>query len=402
MVKKFVVVLLVVILLVFNVACSRNLSVDNQGASSQSIQMDNSDNTSDAGEALIPLIDRDWVSSLHNSTDDGVYIVQPNLSTASGVLYFIDSKTNSGVPVCSQVNCTHDNETCTAWLSYAPNPPVFVLNDRIYVVAQRRNDSKGELLPAALYEMELNGQGRKELFRLEMNQDFAASGIVGNEQYLFFNIFDIENATGEMKCFTYRYSFEEGKLENVYDCNGMADFIVGVLNDKIVAKHIEWNMDELDEESAYDRQEHSIYLLSQNGVREGDVVAKWQQDDLIDYYGDTILYLLDKNTGTLTARNLADNTEYSITDTRLKTDLSAYIVAVWDNGAVISINPSQTPQETIWYLYKDGLLLESQYWFQGREASFVKNRIVGSLKDQYLVKRNFDEPSYAFVNKSDF
>ena len=48
-------------------------------------------------------------------TEDGAYI-RRTLLDWSEVLTFIDYEAKIGVPLCSQANCTHSDDTCTAWL----------------------------------------------------------------------------------------------------------------------------------------------------------------------------------------------------------------------------------------------------------------------------------------------
>ena len=48
-------------------------------------------------------------------TEDGAY-VRLTREDHSEVLAFIDYKAQTGVPLCSQANCTHSDNACTAWI----------------------------------------------------------------------------------------------------------------------------------------------------------------------------------------------------------------------------------------------------------------------------------------------
>ena len=357
---------------------------------------------STVGLPLIQLSDMN-MRTLQSGTNDGAYIIIENYSDSdcSNIMY-IDYNATMCVPLCSQPNCTHDGDFCTSWIDGIGNTNLFVLNDKLYIIHLATIDAKGNPTPRRIEEMDLNGQNRHTLFELEANQIFLFSGFVGNADAIYFNVQETDPITGDNFCYTYRYCFQDGKLMPIYTCDGVADFIVGVVDDKILAKHISWDRTGLSDPSAMEKQIHELYLLNQEGKVVEEEVLSWEQWQYRDACYDSTVYLLDTINGSLTVKNVKENTEKIINNDFFRSSNGGTIVSAVDEGAIIAIEPDDMTEYPSYYLYHNGTVIKSQYSYLGSYDENSKNYIVAQTDTCYLVLRNSRNEQYSLVAKSDY
>ena len=60
--------------------------------------------------------------------EDGMYYIRPR-SDGSANLAYIDFASRTGVPLCSRPECTHSDETCTAYLGGRGGDPYLAKTD---------------------------------------------------------------------------------------------------------------------------------------------------------------------------------------------------------------------------------------------------------------------------------
>ncbi len=85
-------------------------------------------------------------------TENGFYAI----NTDSENIDFIDSKTQTAVPVCGKPNCKHNDELCNAHFNTPES--VMVYNGYLYIIAHGK-----EMSTVYLYKMSLDGSERIEL-----------------------------------------------------------------------------------------------------------------------------------------------------------------------------------------------------------------------------------------------
>lgn len=332
-------------------------------------------------------------------TEDGAYI-RRTLLDWSEVLTFIDYEAKIGVPLCSQANCTHSDDTCTAWLPVGWNTQ-FVLNDKLYVICSANGDAE-ELL-----EMDLNGQNRRQVLQLNSNETFSADGVVGNAQYLFFCVEETKPETGWPEYTIRRLELKTGKLEKIHQrSEGKNNTItlLGACGDQLVIKYVDAMGIVQESNDASDAMMVETYCIDQNGQRiPGDYPA-WQNKDTFMNYAGTCLYLTNSAEGTLTIHDFADDSETAFQDDRLRCSTITYMVEALPEGLMLSVASEDTKAYPNWYLYRDGELTPSQYAVLGELDSRTKNRVVQDAGAYYLVQRDYSYqyPQYALVAKEDF
>lgn len=118
-----------------------------------------------------------------NSTNNGIYMIKANLLT------YIDYATKQEIVLCTDSSCKHDNEKCTAVLSYDEfyhgSPGLFVYNGYLYAFNSNYYDEGSFSLGASLinprfnqyvetrknslYRMNLDGTNREKILELDGN-----------------------------------------------------------------------------------------------------------------------------------------------------------------------------------------------------------------------------------------
>ena len=332
-------------------------------------------------------------------TEDGAYI-RRTLLDWSEVLTFIDYEAKIGVPLCSQANCTHSDDTCTAWLPVGWNTQ-FVLNDKLYVICSANGNSE-ELL-----EMDLNGQNRRQVLQLNSNETFSADGVVGNAQYLFFCVEETKPETGWPEYTIRRLDLKTGKLEKIHqrsDGKNNTITLLGACGDQLVIKYVDAMGIVQESNDASDAMTIETYCIDQNGQRISGDYPSWQKENTFMNYAGTCLYLTNSAEGTLTIHDFADGSETTFQDDRLRCSTVTQTVEALPEGLMLSVASEDTKAYPNWYLYRDGELIPSQYAVLGELDTRTKNRVVQDAGTYYLVQRDYSYqyPQYSLVAKEDF
>ena len=196
------------------------------------------------------------------SGPEGAYVTVSRPEYGWNILC-IDYATRTGVPLCSQANCAHDSDGCTAWLPVGWNTQ-FVLNDKLYVICSANGDAE-ELL-----EMDLNGQNRRQVLPLNSNEIFSAAGVVGNEQYLFFGVEETKPETGWPEYTIRRLDLKTGKLEKIHqrsEGKNNTVTLLGACGDQLVIQYVDALGIVQESNDASDAMMVETYCIDQNGQR---------------------------------------------------------------------------------------------------------------------------------------
>lgn len=331
-------------------------------------------------------------------TDEGAYIrlTRPDYSE---VLAYIDYNSRTGVPLCSQANCTHSDDTCTAWLPSGWNTQ-FMLNGKLYVLL-----SAG-MQGSVLLEMEPNGQGRREVLRLESGQEFVLSGMAGNADYLFFGVVTY-NQDGSSVYSVQRMELASGAVQEIYsrpETSTSMVTILGVYGEKLVVQYVDLAGVVQDSNAAFESQVTEVYCIDQNGTPTQDPVFSCPQANTSMNYAGSCLYLLNWADGSLTICDFSDGSETTFQDDRLRSGRMSSVAQALPEGLIISVEKEDMSQYPDWYLYHNGTLSATQYALLNEADSRVKNRVVAEVGDSYLVQRSYNSsaPQYSLVTKENF
>lgn len=354
----------------------------------------------EGGRAFLPLenlvsCDQKFTQA---GTAEGAYIrlTRPDYSE---VLAYIDYESRTGVPLCSQANCTHSDDTCTAWLPSGWNTQ-FLLNGKLYVLL-----SAG-IQGSVLLEMEPNGQGRREVLRLGSGEEFVLSALAGNEDYLFFGVAASQD-DGSLVYSIRRLELASGAVQEIYSRPDTATSMVTILGacgDTLVVQYIDLAGVVQDSGAAFDSQVTDVYRIDQNGAPLPDGVFSWPQANTSMNYAGSCLYRLDWAEGSLTVCDLADGSETTFQDDRLRSGRMSSVAQALPEGLILSVESEEMSQPSSWYLYHNGALTASRYALLGEADSREKNRVVADAGDAYLVQRDYSTsaPRFSLVAKEDF
>ena len=336
------------------------------------------------------------------SGPEGAYVTVSRPEYGWNILC-IDYATRTGVPLCSQANCAHDSDGCTAWLAKNTNCYLFYWQDKLYILTSASTEA-----PSALWEAEPNGQNRRKLLELESYQAVAAP-ILASGRQLYFSLMEFRD--GDDRQLLCRFDLDEGKLTLLYNCleaesdllGGWDGWLLLEMTDP-VNPDVPNDLAHVEEyTAALQARTHSLYRVSTGGDREEEPLFTWEGDGAVAGGYGSLFYLLDTRAGALTVRDLAAGTERTVQDDRLRTDQYTDLYIPVAEGALVPIQPEDMRQYPTWYLYHEGRLTASRYQYVGGNVlDAPRNRIVADAGDWYLVERSFDRPNYALVPKADY
>lgn len=364
----------------------------------------NSDNpagfTQESG-TMVPLYS---LSTYWAASPEGAYIQLSWPKNGGYIIQYIDYATRTGVPLCSQANCAHNSDSCTAWLGDGSDS-LFYWQDRLYILDQNHSDT--------LWEAQPNGQDRRKILELDANQ-IIMTPILAKGRQLYFTMLEIKenqvNQENQELQYLCRFDLDEGKLTPIHNCMEGGQ-LLGGWDDTLLLEvtgpvdpSIPNDMAHLEEYFAAERaRPHSLYRVSTEGDRESEPILTWTESEMaVGAYG-SLLYLHDTKNGSLTVRDLATGSEQQIQDQRLCTERPSNLYIPVADGAIIPVEPEDMSQYPTWYLYSNGQLTASRCQYVGGvEFDAPRNRITADAGEYYLVERNFDSPDYALVPKADY
>lgn len=298
------------------------------------------------------------------------------------IIYYTDYEQKIQVPLCASPNCMHDSDQCTAWTT---TRSLFVYDGYLYLLYSSFDGA------SYLERRDLDGGNRETIVRLASNKNFVPTGITAAGDDLFFAVLDVEADSINTTYSICKLNLSTGECSEIQSREDANQFIVGVLEDKIVIERFE-----VDEKSLTKLMPEFL-LMDQQGKETPIMLPSWVTETtwILPEKGELLLHnslegsivKLDILTGNLTT--LAK-------DPRLKEYPTATVLlASFDNGVILNIDQK-------YYLCKDGQMKESNHcYYRGDQRS---NKILEQLGDQYLVCRDFDTSpkTLAITSKEDY
>ena len=210
------------------VACQGNKTDDQQGKNDKTNQKEN-------------LVLKQWryLSQNGDGNEEGYYHFETDEGGQTH-LFYTDYSMGKEVYLCNKPECKHNDESCTAYLSSENIEEMFVYKEHLYFIESSGDTvqifgdgivSSSKTAPH-IYQMDLDGQNKRELCQLEEGYQFQAGNIVldGENMYLSISKNDsIEMSKGSYLQVTtqnelYKIDLKTGKKEkimNLYD--GLSD-----------------------------------------------------------------------------------------------------------------------------------------------------------------------------------
>lgn len=182
--KKFYLLLSVLLL----VACQGKQSTNNQQTKIQP------STTKDS------LILKEWRFMIEggDGNDEGYYRIVDNDEGEMNILY-LDYASGKEVYLCDKPECQHQDDSCTSYLS-SGFENLFVYKNHIYLIERNGMtlslDGGGNSTfnsSGCIYQMDLDGKNKKELYRLEEGYDFESGNLIIGDDKLYLPISKTES-----------------------------------------------------------------------------------------------------------------------------------------------------------------------------------------------------------------
>lgn len=196
-------------------------------------------------------------------TETGFYEWSAN-NSGQAVLYYIDYASKTRIYLCSQPNCTHTTEQCTAWTGGAVGNLFAAPDGRIYGM-ETISPGQGTAHPV-LWRMERDGSGRETVLELKASERFC-DAVAGDEKALYVTVSALDGKKRLLRVFT--DTLETETLLNL----SSSEWLYGAYDDKLVILRCELP-DEMISAFHYD-----VYDLQSGAEQE---IFSYSHDNAVD------------------------------------------------------------------------------------------------------------------------
>ena len=258
-----------------------------------------------------------------SGNDTGFYEIYSNDDFSKNIFY-TDYTTQQQVYLCSQPNCAHDNEACTAWL-----PPC---DGQVYPVAIDERVALIYSNPSECSKIEImNQDGANRHLLVEFDADVAVEpGAAVNDQYLVLKTTSYAtDKHGEVHVLPEltAVDLQTGALYTIYKApdsgaakpsepGSISMFFRGVTNSGFIVKTISilpYSIDEtMDEDEAFDiaaaAMEHTIYEIPFDGSPVRELLQYRQGEYYEEPFGDSLFFLKNHGEGQYSLEKLNTQT----------------------------------------------------------------------------------------------
>lgn len=276
--KKSLLLMLLVLAISF-CACSPN-----QPSSTVSSQAVASSATSVA--AKFSMLTGNWGAQEGCGTEDGFYYLNRINENAYRILY-VDYTTYTETPLCPLPDCSHDDETCRAWL-LVPNcgASIFADADYLYIMtfADGSRDQNKEF--PRLYRFDKNGSDRKLLLELSNGESFSRD-VATDGEALYVNI--VGTALNQQGLSDYstiqKIDIDSGTTETIVDLQTNAQ-LRSAYDDVLIFQSV--NIPEYPTESDLENITNSLFEISVPEKSKKDIIHWANGDASVIIYDDNI------------------------------------------------------------------------------------------------------------------
>ena len=161
-------------------------------------------------EAEAPAAEGDAIRYLssnlpYGSGNESGYYYFAKDENGNSLLRVVDYATLQDVPLCSQPNCAHGDETCPAWFAWAgTEPSVLAADDALYILFPGAPwdgwafETYGEKALPRILKCNTDGSDRQELARFGASEAFASMP-AADGQNLYIILTDYSSASGPVE-----------------------------------------------------------------------------------------------------------------------------------------------------------------------------------------------------------
>lgn len=287
---------------------------------------------------------------------DGFYYVE-TVADGGGALRirYMDYATMQDVPLCAQPNCSHDEESCTAWLPYTGGGASLMVVGETLVLAYPGNvqlqDELGGLCLPHIETANLDGSDRRPLLDLDANQGLCAPYFTDGTD-LFIRMTSAEGGTAKSELA--KIDLTSGACEPVAEL-GMSgnEIIWGACGDYLMIRRIEPVETGANVLGGWS----NVYLDRLNihtGERE-NILQWYDETDRAAVFGSNAI-VYDGETNTLRQIDLLSNTVINTVEDFLEPDVSPLSLNLiyFDQGMLLASTWVETAdrltEQTVWHV----------------------------------------------------
>ncbi len=275
----------------------------------------------------------DWTGLLNTpmaASKYGCYEIMFNTDGSANILY-TDIDTKQRIYLSSDISSEHNTEADTSWIKNANGGCLlFVFDDSLFLSHFGDSDE-----PGLLYRMDLDGRNKKQL--LSYNNYEAISNSVTYSNDNIYTILTNKNEENILVCI----NLKTGDLKEIKNFNNESVFLMSAYDDYMIIKIIEFDTQSEDALKAYYNQKHIIYKYS---IKDDTMtkIVEWKQDTVYDAYDNKFIYLLEKDTDSVTEINVNNGDKKIIIESLKANNLDfnyiTDILPVYDNHIIIDMD----------------------------------------------------------------
>ena len=175
-----------------------------------------------------------------NESTTGFYRTVPNEKDGSEIIHYVDFATGQEIALCSQLNCRHNNESCTAWIPASQARNIVVPVGNKLVLLRGGNPNFAEILGddslAQVEIMNLDGTDRQVIHQfsaVEHVPGMPRGGFARDGQNLYFMIDSVSGGPRTL----YAANVETNQVTALYEMNEEEARIVGGTNSEIILEY---------------------------------------------------------------------------------------------------------------------------------------------------------------------
>ncbi|MBQ6849548.1 MAG: hypothetical protein IJN77_00740 [Oscillospiraceae bacterium] len=270
-------------------------------------------------------------------------------------------------PICSDISCTHQSESCTAYIPSSlfrifTNPT----QDKLFFIY----DEKMDELSKTIGYIDLNGQNKRIIYKSGQWEDISRHFVFSNDsQFLFFFTFEFIDDSYVYKL--HKLNVETSKKEVLYESK-QESYIAGAFDNQIILL-------ELDQSLLGLISKEKIYSLDVNSLSlkklEEYTISNSQKE--VCFVDSSYMYKFEKNSAT--------------TAKVYKTDLSSGITTVLTSSAPFEYEIENTQFYGVWNNYLSYLIIEGGQEQRATYRKYSININTGEIIENKLSLTNIDK-----------
>ena len=120
--------------------------------------------------------------------ENGAYYMDRD-KNANWIIKYIDFYNKTDIPLCGRAECTHDDESCTAFIRYKGSMyDIRIVNDKLMLLSTTAEEEwikrYGDEAISRIQLIDLNGENRKTLISLNAGQSLKGT-MVYDDKYIY-------------------------------------------------------------------------------------------------------------------------------------------------------------------------------------------------------------------------